>query len=363
MISIIIPAYNAAETIGACLAALLCQTGLAERYEVIVVDDGSTDGTAEVVRHTPAPVRLVTQPHRGAAAARNRGAVAAEGEILLFTDADCRPRPDWAAEMIRLLVDERVAGVKGLFRSDQRSLVARMVQAEYEEKEAQMLARSRVAFADTAAAGYRADVFRAVGGFRTDMQAVEDTELAFRLAAADYLIVVAPGAIVHHRHPEGVWAYARRKFRYGLWGVRAYLDHPERMADDSRTPWSMRLQLVLAPLAAMSLVAAPLGPAARWVAAGLGLAFAASVAPFVWRSRGHGWSVMSLALPLFFVRAMALVAGLSLGLARRVAGHTSPGRATDARPLAPLLHARPGEAGTAASATTRVPWGERGGER
>jgi len=326
LVSIIVPAFNAAATLGACLDALAAQVGLDERCEVIVVDDGSTDGTAELARRHPAAVRLIRQPHQGAAAARNRGAAAAEGEILLFTDADCRPRPDWAAAMAGPLLDRGVAGVKGLFASDQASLVARFVQAEYEEKEAHMLARARVAFADTAAAGYRADVFHAAGGFRTDMRAVEDTELAFRLAAVGHVLVVAPDAIVYHAHPEGAWAYARRKFRYGLWGPRAYLAHPRRLADDSRTPWTMRWQLALAPAWTAALLAAPLHPWPRLAAAALGLAFLATTLPFLRRSRGHGLGVALVAPALLYVRAMALGLGIAAGLLTR-AGAARPGRA------------------------------------
>lgn len=360
MISIVVPAFNAEGTLGACLDALLEQTGLAEPCEVIVVDDGSTDGTADLARRYPPPIRLVVQPHRGAAAARNRGAVAAEGALLLFTDADCRPRPDWAAAMARALARPGVAGVKGLFRSDQQALIARLVQAEYEEKEAQMMARSQVAFADTAAAGYRAEVFRAIGGFRTDMQAVEDTELAFRLAAAGHTLVVAPDAVVYHAHPERLWPYARRKLRYGLWGAQAYLAHPERLADDSRTPWSMRAQLVLAPLALAALVAALLAvgidaaqaagigappaagvgapPAIRLGLAAIGLCgiFVATVLPFMWRARAGGVGVVLAAPLLFGVRALALDSGLAIGLVRRFTRAAPAAPPAALQPLPPL---------------------------
>lgn len=318
MISVIVPAFNAQATLTACLEALLCQEALAERCEILVVDDGSTDETAAIARRHP--VRLLRQPHRGAAAARDLGAEAARGRILLFTDADCRPWPGWAAAMLAPFEDPLVAGVKGLFRSDQRALVARLVQAEYEEKEARMLARCTVAFADTAAAGYRAEVFRAAGGFRADFGAVEDTELAFRLAAAGYRLVVAPAAVVSHRHPESWGRYARRKFRYGWWGVRAYLAFPERLADDSRTPGTMRLQLVLAPLVVLALPGAVwlgrLGPAAALAV----LAYLATVIPFAGRIGRRDPAVAAAAPLLFFVRALAVDAGLFAGLLAWLAG-------------------------------------------
>lgn len=330
-VSIIVPAYDAAATIGACLDALAAQTGLPDRPELLVVDDGSRDATAAIVAAHPAGVGLLQQAHRGAAAARNRGAAAARGRVLLFTDADCRPRPDWAAEMLRPFAeDPGLAGVKGCFESDQPALLARFTQAEYAEKEARMLRHASVPFADTAAAGYRAEVLRAAGGFREDLRAVEDTELAFRLAAAGRRIVVAPRARVLHRHPERLRDYVRRKLRYGFWGAGTYLAHPARMADDARTPAAMRLQLALAPAIVvtglLSLAAAAGLPAGRpWPGRlcllGL-LLFLISCLPFLARLREAGLALPLAAPGLLLLRALALDAGLAAGL---LAGLVRPG--------------------------------------
>jgi len=308
-------------------------------------------------------VRLLRQPHSGAAAARNRGAAEALGELLLFTDADCRPQPDWAARMAEPFADRTVAGVKGFFRSDQRALVARIVQAEYEEKEAHMLARRRVAFADTASAAYRAEVFRKTGGFRTDMRAVEDTELSFRLAALGHKIVVAPEAIVRHAHPETIAAYARRKWRYGEWGARAYAAFPERVADDSRTPASMRAQLALGPALAAAALAAPLSARARFALPGLAAAFVLSVAPFAWRNRRD--PAVALAAPvLFLVRALAVAGGLAVGVGRMLGARGPNEDPVGARHASPL-HAghEAGRPVPRPSTDPPLPARERGSER
>jgi len=107
---------------------------------VIVVDDGSTDETSGIAeRHD---VTLVRQPPRGAAAARNRGVAASEGEIVLFTDADCVPDTNWIAEMVRSFGDPEVVGAKGVYRTRQKEIVARFVQCEYEERY-ELMARQR----------------------------------------------------------------------------------------------------------------------------------------------------------------------------------------------------------------------------
>src|SRR5690349_17486601 len=95
-VSVVIPAFNSAATIEGCLAALAEQTVMPG--EVIVVDDGSTDDTPEIARRMGAEV--ITQERGGAGAARNRGAKAARGEVLLFTDADCAPVGDWVERLV-----------------------------------------------------------------------------------------------------------------------------------------------------------------------------------------------------------------------------------------------------------------------
>ena len=118
MISVVIPAYNAGQTIEGCVRALQAQT-TAEAVEVIVVDDASTDGTGALAR--AAGARVICEGKLGKSGARNAGARAAQGEILLFTDADCEALPDWVERMIAPLGrDREVVGVKGAYYSRQR---------------------------------------------------------------------------------------------------------------------------------------------------------------------------------------------------------------------------------------------------
>src|ERR1700758_5194533 len=115
--SIIIPTFNGAAHIGNCLDALIKQ---AERQgtEILVVNDGSTDNTVEVVSRYRG-VRLITQSNAGPAAARNRGALEAKGSIVLFTDDDCVPMADWQSAMLEPFADANVVGVKGVYRTHQ----------------------------------------------------------------------------------------------------------------------------------------------------------------------------------------------------------------------------------------------------
>ncbi|MBI5205634.1 MAG: glycosyltransferase family 2 protein [Nitrospirae bacterium] len=105
MVSVVIPAYNAQKTIAACLDSLMKQDYPGD-YEVIVVDDGSSDSTPDIISGYER-VRLMKQANAGPAAARNKGAMDAKGEIILFTDSDCVPEGNWITEMMAPFKDNK----------------------------------------------------------------------------------------------------------------------------------------------------------------------------------------------------------------------------------------------------------------
>ncbi|HPD07775.1 glycosyltransferase family 2 protein [Patescibacteria group bacterium] len=109
MISVIIPVYNQADKIGRCLDSLLAQTY--RDFEIIIVDDGSTDNLDEVLlayetklQDAKIPYKIIVQENRGANAARNRGWAEAQGDFLLFSDADITWRPDALEKLVNSLI-------------------------------------------------------------------------------------------------------------------------------------------------------------------------------------------------------------------------------------------------------------------
>ncbi len=90
--SVIIPTFNGEKRIAGCLESLQKQTST-RKFEIVVVNDGSTDNTAEVVERFPT-VRLISQANAGPATARNRGARETLADVILFTDDDCEPTPE-----------------------------------------------------------------------------------------------------------------------------------------------------------------------------------------------------------------------------------------------------------------------------
>jgi len=320
LISVIVPVYNAERTIGACLDALLRQSVERESYEIIVVDDGSTDATPGIVTERPS-VRLVRQDNAGPAAARNLGARQARGEILLFTDDDCVPAPDWIARMIAPFQhSEEIVGVKGTYLSRQRALIARFVQLEYEGKYRRMTGYEHIDFIDTYSAGYRRDVFLANRGFDTNFPtaSVEDQEFSFRLARQGHKMVFAPQAHVYHLgHADTLSKYLGKKFKIGYWKVLVHKRHPNKMLTDSHTPQVLKIQLLLVAALALSLIGGLVWHPLWWGALVAGCGFGLAVLPFVWMAWHKDVSVALLAPALLFLRAWALGMGFAIGLLQR----------------------------------------------
>ncbi|MBC7788603.1 MAG: glycosyltransferase family 2 protein [Anaerolineae bacterium] len=102
VVSVIIPFFNAAGTLSRCLDAIRSQTFPRDGFEVIAIDNNSTDHSVEVVRRY-SEVTLLREPSQGAYAARNRGVASAQGSILVFTDPDCVPNADWLEAIARAM--------------------------------------------------------------------------------------------------------------------------------------------------------------------------------------------------------------------------------------------------------------------
>lgn len=259
LVSIIIPAYNSAATLPECLEACLAQD-YAE-FEIIVVDDGSTDDTAAAAgKFTEAEV--LRQVNQGPAAARNHGARVANGEILAYTDADCIPRPDWLSRLVEGFT-ESVVAVGGTYAcANPEFRLARVIQAEIAHRHARF--GETVDFLGSFNVAFRAQAFHAAGGFDEGYRYAsgEDNDLAYRLLDAGGRLRFAPRAVVAHYHPVRLMAYLRTQARHGYWRMKLYRDHPNRAGGDHYAGWP---DLLAPPLGLVVAVALP------WVAMSWGL--------------------------------------------------------------------------------------------
>ncbi len=313
-VSVVVATYNGREQLSSCLRSLVCQQ-TNYTYEIVVVDDGSTDSFADVLKRYD-QVRYVRQDNAGPAAARNRGVDEAKGEIILFIDDDCVAGSDWIENMLAPFQDPSVMGVKGIYVTDQKELVAQFVQVEYEEKYDRMAGAEKINLVDTHSGGFRARVFREAGGFDENFNtaSVEDRDFSFRLARAGYRLVFTPQAKVKHTHVDSVGAYIRKKFKNGYWAVLAIMKCPETIADTSDTPQTEKIQVLLTVAFVVGMVLCGSGIVGIAVPILVSVAFLLTAIPLTVRCFRRDLRI-GLSAPFFIAcRAFGLAAGLALGL-------------------------------------------------
>jgi exopolysaccharide biosynthesis polyprenyl glycosylphosphotransferase len=315
MISVVIPAYNAEKTLPYTLQALHKQTITRDLYEVIVVDDASTDGTSSVAREFG--VRYRRQTKEGPAAARNLGVRIARGDVVLFTDADCIPKEDWIEKMIKPLEDPEVAGVMGRYLTRQKELPARFVQLEFEERFSIIKEYESIDLVPSFAAAFRRSVFEEVGGFDAHYPLAnnEDVELSYKIAARGYKMVFVNDAIVYHRHPNKWKKFFKVKYSRGFWRTLVYKKFPGKILKDTYTPQSLKAQILAAWLVIISTISA-LFFGLTWggvAMGGAGLLFISSCIPFIQRTYRFD-PMLSLASPfVLFPKSVIFGVGIFLG--------------------------------------------------
>ena len=243
--SVIVPAYNAEKTLSACLESLGSQSVPQAAYEVIVVDDGSSDLTSNIVKRFK--VQYIFQTHKGPAAARNRGADTAKGDTILFTDSDCIPDRNWIMEMVSPFQDSEIIGVRGSYKTNQKTFVAKFAQAEFEDRYDLLQKRPIIDMVCSYSAAFRKNIFLDIGGFDENFPVAnnEDTDLSYRMAGEGYKLVFNPSAFVYHTHPISLVKYLKIKFWRAYWRMVVYRRYPGKAMKDSYTPAVIKIQTLL----------------------------------------------------------------------------------------------------------------------
>jgi len=191
-VSVVIPVLNGARALPGLLGALATQT--LPPSEVVVVDNGSTDATASVAGALG--VRVVTEPRRGRARARNAGAAAATTDLIAFTDADCMPAPEWLQELAACLVRAPLAAGRVELRTGEPPSRWERLERLWRFDQERSVAAG---WAATANLGVRRDAFEAVGGFDESYRQIgEDVDFCLRARRAGFDLSYCDGAVTRH---------------------------------------------------------------------------------------------------------------------------------------------------------------------
>ncbi len=238
-ISVVVAAHNAARTLDDTLQSLAMLHY--PDYEVIVVDDGSTDGSADIARRYP--FRLICTPNRGVSAARNAGLAAATGEIVAYIDSDARADRDWLRYVATTYLTEDVAGAGGPnLVPPEDNWVAKCVyrspggptQVMFDDRYAEHIPGCNMTF--------RKSVLQSIGGFDPIFTAAgDDVDICWRLIESGCRIGFNPAAVVWHHRRSSVKGYWRQQVGYGLSECLLEKKHPNKFNPWGHTFWAGRI--------------------------------------------------------------------------------------------------------------------------
>ena len=242
-VSVVVPARNAERGLPGLLQALADQSLPAERYEVLVVDDGSRDGTAAAARSFAGVAVLANPGPRGSYAARNAGIAAARGRVVAFTDADCRPVHGWLEHGLAELGSrgaDLVGGRVDVPLPENPNVATVLDAARFLNQERSV---NEWGYAATANLFAPKAVIEEIGGFDERLRSGGDVEFCDRALAAGHSLVYSEAAAVTHEPRANARAVARKATRVGtgLGQMRAL----------GVGPWARRPRLWTSPRAVL----------------------------------------------------------------------------------------------------------------
>jgi mycofactocin glycosyltransferase len=223
-VSVVVPAFNAERTLGETIRSLLAQSYPRDSLELIVVNNASTDSTAQILDQYAGHIRPVYEAKRGRSSARNAGLRAARNEIVAFIDSDCIADSDWLRQLVPALEDREVGVVGG------RILAARPCNAveefgEWLHDHSRSIQIFRPAYAITPNWGSRRQLLEQVSGFDEALPRGEDCDLSYRIQQAGLRIVYEDKAIVHQRNRANLRALFGEGFDDGMYSVKVQRKH------------------------------------------------------------------------------------------------------------------------------------------
>ena len=315
-VSIIIPVYNAEKTLESVIEACLSQDYPKSSLEIIIVDDGSVDGSSEIAkRYANHGLRYIYQENSGPAKARNSGWKASSGEIICFTDADCLPEREWVSKLVASYGSQEIGGVGGSYGIvNGDKLLSACIHEEISERHLKM--PEVVNYLGSFNLSYRRRVLEEVGGFDESFKHAsgEDNDLSYRVIQKGYTLIFNKDAKVAHHYPERLIKYLKQQLVHGYWRVKLHRKHPHMLKGDV---YSEVLDYIQPPLFLITLLLLPFTVIApshilffSMLLTGLLLQF-----PFAFRIivRTHKKKYLFL-VPVTFLRGFSRSLGMFLGV-------------------------------------------------
>jgi cellulose synthase/poly-beta-1,6-N-acetylglucosamine synthase-like glycosyltransferase len=244
-VSVIVPIYNGAKDLPDLIYSLTAQIYPSDRVEFLLVDNASQDNTPSMIQQAMVEaadnfvIRHLTESKiKSSYAARNAGILASTGEILTFTDVDCRPQADWLYQLVQPFTDERVGAVGGAIQPlPGESLLERYAAHEQVLSQEHHLSTQFLPFAATANLAIRRQALVDIGLFRSHLTTGGDADLCWRLQKhSPWELCYASAAVTYHRHRTSLKGLLLQYHRYGR--AMGYLDELYGIEILPETKWN-----------------------------------------------------------------------------------------------------------------------------
>ncbi len=237
-VSVVVCTFNGGATLDQCLDSLLKLDY--PKTEVIVVDDGSTDNTAEVLqKYEPSPFQIIRQENRGLGAARNVGLYNASGAIVAYIDSDCFVDQDWLSLLVAQFERCDAAAVGGPNLSPEDGWLAACVGASPGQPTHVLVSDHVAEHIPGCNMAFRRDALLAINGFDDRYwKAGDDVDICWRLENDGKWISFAPGAFVWHHRRQTPMAYLRQQAGYGEAEALLRFQHPNRFNERGDGKWN-----------------------------------------------------------------------------------------------------------------------------
>ena len=217
-VSIVVPAYNAEESIEACVESLVNQQYPQNKIEIVVVDNRSTDQTQARLHHFGQNIRIVQERNRGAAAARNSGIRNTNSNILAFMDADCVADSLWLYHLIRPLTSPEVGLTAGFVTATKPDHPIQKFGMKIHNT-GQAITGLNIPYAAGANIAARRNVLEEVSFYNEKCRFGQDVDISWRILQKGYELIYVPDAVVYHNHEETLKGLFTEGFHHGLAGI------------------------------------------------------------------------------------------------------------------------------------------------
>ncbi|HEX3449404.1 MAG TPA: glycosyltransferase, partial [Isosphaeraceae bacterium] len=234
-VSVVVCSYNGGATLDECLRSL--STLNYPNYEVIIVDDGSTDNTQQILARFPA-VRAIYQTHSGLSVARNAGLQSGTGALIAYTDSDCIADPDWLIHLVHQLIRSGAAAVGGPNLTPEDGWMAACVAAAPGQPTHVLVSDQVAEHIPGCNMAFRREALEAINGFDPQfLKAGDDVDICWRLQHEGLSITFAPGAFVWHHRRQNPRSYLRQQAGYGTAEALLHFKHPDKFNGRGDGKW------------------------------------------------------------------------------------------------------------------------------